>query len=413
MKFIFVFLFVSLGAMAKAPSADVMQKILLPLKTCPEKIWPGYNPLKEADYIINVPSENKSFIIGSDGFIQEKTAEIWGEEGLSPYAFGEKDGRKYVIVNFEDSPDEEQAMQTFFHEGFHFLGQKGIKASTDRDELFPVDYDARIARAMQLRNMRKYLAEKKSDHLQKAAYWERWIKENRPEEFKANQDWDVLEGSAEFVGLMSSAVSHLGCEASDEELMKKILEISSSDIDTSDRSGQSYSAGLMGYMLSRLNQTNDVFTKLNQSPLSVALTDCPETEDSPDAGLKEEFSVQFHVIEEAVSQAVDELDTSSGLVAIPAKAIVGAFEAMGFYSTHVQGSKAMVIPQTSMRIAVNGQSLQIKDKNLWDSRLRQKMCGSYDEFFLIPKESVPELTNLTEDGTYLGKTLYCAEPMNP
>lgn len=413
MKAILFIFFVSFGALAKAPSPDVLQKLLLPLKTCPEKIWPGYAPLKNADFILNVPSENKSFIIKEDGSIETRTSGEWGEEGLSPYSFGEKDGRKYVIANFEDYEDEEQALQTFFHEGFHFLGQTGIAASTDRDELFPVDYEARIARAMQLRNMRTYLTDKNTENLHKAAYWENWIKKNRPDEHKANQDWDVLEGSAEFVGLMSSAVTHLGCEASEEDLLNKVMEISETMTDTAERAGQSYSAGMMGYVISRLNQANDVFQEMNQSPLSMALIDCPETEELPDPKLKDVFVSQFSMVEEAITTAVEELKNTEGLVAIPGSAMIGAFQSMGFYTTVINDSKAQVLPRTTMTVSVHGKTFQIKEKNLWDSRLRSRICGSDESFILVPKESVPELTQLSEDGEYLGKKLYCAEPMNP
>ena len=81
--------------------------------------------------------------------------------------------------------------------------------------------------------------------------------------------------------------------------------------------------------------------------------------------------------------------------------------------TLIDGKKALLLPRTTMTVSVQGKTFRIKEKNFWDSRLRKNICGGTDEVILIPKESVPELTNLTEDGTYLGKTLYCAEPMNP
>jgi len=266
---------------------------------------------------------------------------------------------------------------------------------------------------MQLRNMRIYLTEKKDESLHKAAYWESWIRKNRPTEHKANQDWDVLEGSAEFAGLMSSAISHLGCEATDEELLAKVLELSEGSLDISDRSGQSYNAGLMGYVVSRINNANEVFSKLNESPLSLALINCPEVEEAPDQALAETFVSLFSPIEEVVNRSVHELHESSGLIAIPESAIDGAFQSMGFYSTLVNGVRAMVLPETSMRITLNGKSLLIDSKNLWEGSLRTMICGSSDPFMLIPKESIPELTNLKEDGEYLGKKLYCAEPINP
>ncbi len=411
MNIFFLLLLLPLASWAKAPSQEVLQKLLLPLITCPEKVWPGYSPLKDADFIINVPSENKSLIIKHDGSIEEKTSEEWGDEGLSPYSFGEKNGRKYVIANFEDYENEEQAIQTLFHEGFHYLGQEGIMPSTGRDELLPLDYEARVARAMQLRNMRSYLKDKKDENLHKSAYWENWIKKNRPEEHKANQDWDVLEGSAEFAGLMSTAVTLLGCEASDDALINKILEISEDDMDTSDRSGQSYSAGLMGYMLSRINSTNEVFTEMNRSPLSAALIDCPEIRESPDQSIAETLRVMYSPLEGAVNTAVSELLSSSGLVALPAKSLVGAFQSMGFYSTIVNGERAQVLPQTTMRISIDGKSYHIDSKNIWDSKTTA-FCGeSY--LMLIPKESIPEITNLREDSTFLGKKVYCPVVMNP
>ena len=409
---LFIFL-VSFGALASAPSPEILQKLVLPLKTCPEKIWPGYQPLKDADFILNVPSENKSYVIKEDGSIEVKTSEEWGEEGLSPYSYGENGDRKFVIANLEDYESEEQALQTFFHEGFHFLGQKGIMPSTDRDELFPIDYEARIARAMQLRNMRSYLSDKMIDNLHKAAYWENWIKKNRTEEHKANQDWDVLEGSAEFVGLMSSAVMQLGCEASDEDLLKKAIELSEPLIDTSERSGQSYNAGLYGYVVSRLNQTNEVFQELNKSPLSVVLLDCPQTEEEPDLALKDVFKAQFSYVEEAITYAVEELENTTGLVAIPGSAMIGAFQSMGFYTTVIDGSKAQVMLGTTMTVSIQGKTFQITEKNFWDSKLRSHICGQNEEFMLVPKESVPQLTNLKEDGEYLGKKIYCPEPINP
>lgn len=404
---------------AKTNIVELKDQFLLPLKSCAERVWPGYSPLKDAAFAFTIPSENTSYLIKDDGSISQVPLQEWGEEAASPYTYVEKFGKKIILLNVDEYDNEDTLLETAYHEAFHFLGQEHLtpEVLVDREEVMPMNFNANSARTMQLRALKAFLRDNNKEHLQKASYWEKVIKNDFLEDWKSNQFFDITEGSAEFVGNYSLALSKLGCEATEKELSDFVLGYSEKLPDVSGKITQSYKAGQYAYMIARLNKLDDVFTTTSSSPATKILAGYIPYEESLDYALINEFKENFGYVNLIVDTAKQEVKSAQAFLAIPSEHAVGAIQGMGFYKIMVDSSPVMVFPGAKIKLSSDQGNIDLVDKNIIVQTEPVEMCGAMGTYYLIPVTDFLEVNQnaglsgnsyqFEEHGTYLNKKVMC------
>lgn len=398
---------------------DLALKVKVPAHACPDKVWKGYDPGKNSRYVLNQPSKNKSLSIMEDGSIVEGTAEEWGEAGKSGYTYGKKANKKFVLINVEDESwsSEDAILETLFHEGYHFLGQSHIPhAPIDRFEEMPFDYEGRMAKTMQVRHLTKAIETRDAKEKELAIYWENWIKKNRPDDLEFSQIWDVIEGSAEYVGKRSLALTKLGCDASEEQISKFIISKLSETPETVDRSSQSYQSGLLGYTLAKLEENLKVFDSINKSPVSLLFENCEtELKEEMDPSLKTEFEKNFSLISSVVEESIQEFKNTENILIVPHDSQAGTFSAMGMYKFE---KKILIYPRFSAAFELPKGKITAKGTSAFNI-MTENFCSFPTNGYAFAVNGAPrsdgnygglELSGnfeFVQQGTYEGKKIWC------
>jgi hypothetical protein len=410
---------VSSLAFAKSSVVDLKDQILIPLKSCPERVWPAYSPLKDAEFVFTVPSEDTSYLIKMDGTMIQVRLQEWGEEGLSPYTFIEKSGKKFIVINVDEYESDNALLETAYHEAFHYLGQENLTPEilVEREEIMPMNLHSNSARTMQIRNLKAYLSDKNEEHLQKASYWEKIIKRDYLEDWKSNQHWDIAEGSAEFVGNYSLALSKLGCSATENELLNFVLDYSEKLPDISGKLTQSYKAGQYAYMVARINKMDEVFHSVSKSPVTKVLNQYDTLEEALDLSLFREFEENFGYVNSVVETTKQQISSAEAFLAIPLDSAAGAIQGMGFYKILINTEPIMIFPEARIRFSNARGSIELLEKNIILQINPIEICGKHDGYYLIPVSNSDEINSndgisgnsfrFKEDGSFLNKKLMC------
>jgi hypothetical protein len=394
---------------------SIKDKVLRPLIQCPERVWPGYRPLSDGQAVLAYPSLKKAYLISKNGTITETPIDRWGAGVEADYDLSEKEGIKTALVNVELAGSDAEALETLYHEGFHYFGQSKVTATpTDRDELMPLDEKARVARVMQIRNLKAYNIDKSPESLRRASYWENWIKENRKDEWKANQYWDIVEGGAEYAGKVSIAVAELGCEASEEDIHQAVVK-SVTRMGIGTRVDQSYTAGIYGYLGVKLNNLTDAFERLSDSPVTILTNNCEQEEEAEDQSIYKEFEEEFGMANREVTRAREALEKKAHLIALPWESVQGSYRPMGFYKVLTLGQKLGLMPLTHLSLSDSHGKLELTGRDLWDSQ--PGICGRTDSMMLVSiedalnpstdAEGISGSYDFVESGTLYGKKLFC------
>jgi hypothetical protein len=410
---------VSSLAFAKSSVVELKDQILIPLKSCPERVWPAYSPLRDAEFVFTVPSEDTSYLIKMDGTMIQVPLQEWGDEGLSPYTFIEKSGKKFIVINVDEYESDNALLETAYHEAFHYLGQENLTPEilVEREEVMPMNLHSSSARTMQIRNLKAYLNDNNEEHLQKASYWEKTIKRDYLEDWKSNQHWDITEGSAEFVGNYSLAISKLGCSATEKELLNFVLDYSEKLPDISGKLTQSYKAGQYAYMVARINRIEAVFKTVSQSPVTEILSRYDALEENLNLSLFNEFQESFGYVNSVVESTKQEIMEAEAFLAVPTNSLVGAMQGMGFYKIMTNTSPIMIFPEARIKLSSAQGNMDLLEKNIILQLNPTEMCGKSDTYFLIPVTNYTEVNSndgisgnsfrFKEDGTFLDKKLMC------
>jgi hypothetical protein len=219
----FKFKLLDLGSVENILKAAEVTLNELGLK-CPEKIWPNFNwNNKGALVILSETKEAWFWSSESRKFNKVDYSSITEDFLYSSYNDGQYKGFRTASVVVEGKTNLKTALNTLFHEAFHFWGQSdesdwvALNAGAFdisqfiRGTIYPLQQEARIQRAMIYYRIYKYLETEDSSHLELAKFWlESWA-ESYPSEY--NSAWDRVEGTAEYVGQSYSGNLGRFCES--------------------------------------------------------------------------------------------------------------------------------------------------------------------------------------------------------
>ncbi|MBU1727302.1 MAG: hypothetical protein KJ880_06715 [Candidatus Omnitrophica bacterium] len=187
---------------------------------CPSRVWPGFfwKDLR----VLLVSNKNKTAFLWNEADEGACVSLAYDSvpKGLRKNGWntGEYQGKQ--AVSLADQGYGSEALILLVHEGFHILGQKGWKRQDDsvRGTLYPEDWRPRYLRRQIMTSLERAFVKNDQKALGEAAYWQKKYALEYPQDLLQNKYTDLIEGSAEYVGLRGATVGIKGCQASEAKI---------------------------------------------------------------------------------------------------------------------------------------------------------------------------------------------------
>jgi len=200
---------------------------------CPEQIW--HNAYSWYDKkILFVDGKDEIAYMLEDSALQSYPYALIPLNLKNTFSgFGQLDGNDAMSISLHLTKDIDVgkfygdfALTLALHEGFHFWQQGEWKSNkiSRRGVEYPVDWKRRYYRYELIRFLRQIFITKsyKDIDLAQPAYWFHKFRQEFPMQMELWNDVDIMEGSARYVDVIGTAVSHLGCQVSGEKLLKYV-----------------------------------------------------------------------------------------------------------------------------------------------------------------------------------------------
>lgn len=219
---------------------QVLHALDVSMYQCPERIWPDVEAkYRSRQVLLASELENRAWLWnaqqggGVPPVVSEGPLDSLPPEWTSTFNVNDLGGARTLGISLDWTAERtaeivanggtvwpDFATSLTFHEGFHFLSDQDDwnVGNGSRTSPYPEPWEPRYLRTQLQRALYEEVMSAGSG-LGGAAYWHARLLAEYPKEMKAIRAFDCTEGSAEYVSLMMSALSELGCEAGDPELL--------------------------------------------------------------------------------------------------------------------------------------------------------------------------------------------------
>ncbi|HEY3074726.1 MAG TPA: hypothetical protein VGJ74_06095 [Burkholderiales bacterium] len=220
-------------AHGEAQARVIAERLTLNFFPCAERVWPGV-PWETLAFVFHEPHSGGATLIarkrGDDRWaIEPLAAERLGAIHPSAlkasFALIELDGRRTLLTRIDARANEDEAQratEVALHEAFHKIGQRHFRSA---DNVFR---GPQLPANVEVRAMRRMLAERllfeDAGAIPKAAYWHKRYVSSDPSRGQTTSALDRIEGSAEFVGILGTALAELGCTAPTHKIHERALQ---------------------------------------------------------------------------------------------------------------------------------------------------------------------------------------------
>jgi len=329
------------------PAALAIAAALTPaLATCPDRVWPGL-PGRDLQVLL-VDLRGRRALLWND--LREeyrgapRIAAIPFGELPAPYTsgaeyrFGELHGRPALGFVFDPGADPSMSAEIVVHEAFHRYVQGGWKIGASgvaRGLRYPEPWEPRYLRRELVRSLSAAVGGA-SGALPDAAAWFSRIREEFPETDRETRAVDIVEGTAEYAGVMASAVSAAGCAASETALLAEAARRVRNRWGHPGKEEESYALGVFaGLALRTRGDTGwESAVTAGSPPAELLLADAPRGDPAIDVELASETKREFEETNRAVRRKIgpflSPLPEGDCLVAVPSDWIQGSFGTGGF-----------------------------------------------------------------------------------
>ena len=367
------------------PAALAVAAALTPaLATCPDRVWPGL-PGREIQVLL-VDLRGRRAVLWNDlregyrgapriagiPFGELPPAYTSGAE----YRFGELHGRPTLGFSYDPAADASWSAEIVVHEAFHGYVQEGWEIGASgvaRGIRYPEPWEPRYLRRELVRSLRAAV-DGTPGALADAAAWLSRIRAEFPEAVPEARAVDVVEGTAEYAGVMAAAVSAAGCGAKETALIAEAARRVRNRWNRPDKEEESYALGVLGGLALR-GRGDPGWEKAARGspPAELLLARVRPGDPAIDVELAAETKREFQAVNRAVLRKIGPfLSPPPGdafLVAVPSDWMQGSFGTGGFVSLPPDGAgtgRSFVLemtasfasPDTGSRLTLNGVAVE-------------------------------------------------------
>jgi hypothetical protein len=355
------------AAAGSGSSHEMLDGLSRVMNHCPDRVWPGYR--WDKFHVVEITKDGRGYVMaGKTGNIVELAPEQIPESAkISPYAFFKIAGTLGMSINAEvDASQTEEAGQPrpspaeillgaidlAAHEAFHQVRQPSWpERKGARGTLVPIEASPRIYRRALFDRMKEALVDPslRDEKLGQAKFWfEKWKREFPRE---AEMSTDLSEGTAQYAGLITMALSELGCSSPENELRERMLKIvtnapgsfrsgkffKTASADSFALDSEGYDLGGLATFLLRFDLAQAGWEKKAESgvsPLDLLFAGISARADEFDPALRSQFEAhekdERKKTDELLAPATDNLAKSDSVVV----ALPSGWGSGGTYSPH-------------------------------------------------------------------------------
>lgn len=368
------------------PAALAVAAALTPaLATCPDRVWPGL-PGRNLQVLL-VDLRGRRTLLWNDLRGGYRGAPIiagipFGDPPLlytsgAEYRFGEFHGKPALGFTYDSGADPSWSAEIVVHETFHRYVQEGWKipaSGVPRGIRYPEPWEPRYLRRELIRSLRA-AAEKTPGALADAAAWLSRIRKEFPESLRETRAIDVVEGTAEYAGVMAAAVTAAGCAAPETALLAEAAGRVRSRWDPPDKEEESYALGVFAGLALRGRGERgwESAAAAGSPPAELLLARMPPGDPAVDVKLaaetKREFQEANRAVREKIRPFLSPPPGDAFLVAVPSPWMQGSFDTRGFVSLPADGggtersfvlemTAAFASPATGSRLTLKGVTVE-------------------------------------------------------
>ncbi len=369
---------------------QILADLTIGMYECPDRVWPGdaAENYRSRQVLLSSVMENQGWLWNDQVAEGEPPVVSMGPlDGLPPewsatFNVGTINGVPTLGISLDETQEINEAYEMLgmppyrdfasiltFHEAFHFLSDQNDwnVPGGSRATAYPEPWEPRYLRAELKRSLRASL-EDGADY-GAAAHWQsRWLADF-PEESAAIRSYDVTEGGAEYASIVSSVLSVLGCEATEDELMTEaIANLDGAFQGTGFSPGrEAYDLGVLsGLLLRRDEVAGWEDEQENGTPPVEQLLEGVTPEEQPeDAALQGEVQDEVDARNVQVGMEIDpmlEALTSPDYyrVVVSFNWIAGSFGVGGFYFlADVEGNPDVILTLSAMLTPPSGVAIDL------------------------------------------------------
>jgi len=370
-------------AVADNAALAIAAALTPPLALCPERVWPGL-PGRDLQVLL-VDFQGRRALLWNDlreGYRERPRISAVPFEGLPPlftsgseYQFGKLYGKPALGFAYDPKADPSGSAEVIVHEEFHRYqgGWREAGAGMSRGIRYPEPWGPRYLRRELIRSLRA-VVEGKPGALSDASAWLYRLREEFPEALREARAVDVIEGTAEYAGVMAAAVAASGCEAEDPTRIAKALMRVAGRWDRPDKEEESYALGVLAGLALRARGAKEweAAAAAGAPPAELLLSAVPPGDPAGDVELAAETKRDFAAANRTVREKIDPfLSPTPGdvlLVAAPSAWIQGSFETRGFVTLPGDGgaertfvldmAASFASPEYGSRLSLSGVTVE-------------------------------------------------------
>lgn len=343
---------------------EILGDLDVAMYTCPDRIWPDVEAnYRSSQVLLASVSENTAWVWnfhdggGKPPVVAEGPLDSLPAEWSAVFNVGELNSVATLGASLDWGQDlndsYEMASGTapwpdfttslIFHEGFHFLSDQADWNVGDgsRRAAYPEPWEPRYLRAQLQRSLRAEVLEEGAG-LGAAAYWQDRLLTEHGAEMTASRRFDCIEGSAEYVSMMMSALAELGCDAGDDDLLELAIDHLDDGIFFSEGSfhpgSEFYNLGVVaGLVLRRAGLPGwELNVENGQAPVTQAVAGIEPVSQEDDAALQAEVEAAVEERNNTVGAEIEPLleamvDPDYTRIPLLYNWISGSFSVGGFY----------------------------------------------------------------------------------
>jgi len=296
----------------------------------------------------------------------KKIPEYFIKEGWSS---GKMRGETVLSLGFQ-SPEDlgPDKIELLSHEGFHIVAQPSwyadIQGESGRGDLYPEDWEPRYFRREIMKSLYHSFTDDEKKALKDAISWYQDYMEKFPEDAERYRQTDIIEGTAEFAGLMGGTFGRLGKAVSKSELYNEIAfrikvlwqrkynNYSYMDAITE---GESYFIGCLACLVLEKEGINGWKEQVEkgETPMNVLCRNFKPGKISRDPVLENKIKEYYGQKNKEMKETIDRFlnsteESGATALAIPAEMSSGFFNRKGlFYFISLEKKRQLIIGMTA------------------------------------------------------------------
>jgi len=334
----------------------VANALTLSMVDCPERVWPGYD-WRHLQVILVDPKQRLALLWndqrtghGESGVRLTRIAfpDLPSAFRLQSARFALKPWEGLPTLTLDVSGSDTESISLGIHEAFHDFQDSAFsptQTASSPGVPYPANWQPHYLRQQMITSLSRALFSSDADALGAARYWRDQLVKRFPEEARLRDALDTIEGTAEYVENIGTALGTMGCDVTESELIDRAKELYSKQQEglardagfQLDLASESYQVGFLTGLLLRQRNVPSWQEQVSRgtTPSELLLRDVQPIAQDDDAKLiaktRKSFELENRKLGELIEPFFQRMQSRDCYVlSIPFDWVPGSFSEEGF-----------------------------------------------------------------------------------